>query len=252
MQQTINLNAIGGIPLVEPGDDLAALLTAALIAAEVSLQPGDCLVVAQKIVSKAEGRYVRLTDVTPSADAVALAAEVDKDPRLVELILRESVAVVAKRTGVLIVEHKLGIVHANAGIDRSNIPGDDNVLLLPEDPDASAEKLRTALQQTWPTDFGVVISDSAGRAWRTGITGLAIGCAGLPPLRSMVGRADLFGRPMEITEVALADELAVAAGLLMGQGAEGNPLVLVRGADLTGEAGGAGQLIRPRTEDLFR
>jgi coenzyme F420-0:L-glutamate ligase/coenzyme F420-1:gamma-L-glutamate ligase len=213
------------------------------------------LVLAQKIVSKAENRYVHLNTVQPGARALALAVEVDKDPRLVELILRESVEVLRRRKGAIIVEHRNGYVHANAGIDQSNIhsdPDDPRVLLLPENADASAARLRAELRARSGANVAVIINDSAGRAWRTGVTGFALGCAGLVPLENRIGTRDLFGRPLEITEVAVADELAAAASFLMGQAAEGVPVVLIRGADLTPSEQGAAALIRPREQDLFR
>ena len=255
MTVCLELFALEGFPLVEPGDDLVTLVAAALVDNGLQLQQGDVLVVAQKIVSKAEGRYVRLAEVAPGALASDLAAQTGKDPRLVELILRESREVIRARPGVIIVEHRNGYVHANAGIDRSNIsygPDDPRVLLLPEDPDGSAASLRRGLAEVTGVAPPVIINDSAGRAWRNGTVGIAIGCAGLAPLHNQVGETDLFGNVLEVTEPAVADELAAAASLLMGQAAEARPVVLARGVALrTGEAGSAA-LIRDRAMDLFR
>lgn len=255
MRQRLQLLALPGLPRVEPGDDLAALIAKALADCGETLQPGDALVVAQKIVSKAENRYVHLNQVEPSERALQLAPEVDKDPRLVELVLRESVAVLRTRKGAIIVEHRNGYVHANAGIDQSNIesdPADPRVLLLPENPDASAQALRERLRELTGVAPALIINDSAGRAWRTGVIGFALGTAGLVPLENRIGEPDLFGRALEITEVAVADELAAAGSLLMGQAAEGAPVVLVRGAALRPSEQGSGTLIRPREQDLFR
>lgn len=250
MAGRIELIALEGLPLVVPGDDLAALVGEALARADLVPRDGDVLVLAQKIVSKAEGRRVALADVEPSEQARALAAEVGKDPRLVELVLRESVRVVRARPHVLIVEHRLGLIMANAGIDQSNVePG--FALLLPDDPDASAARLRARFAPEGMR-FGVVINDSFGRPWRRGTTGVAIGAAGLPALVDRRGEADLFGRPLQVTMIALADEIAASASLLMGPAAEGRPAVLLRGLDWTAPESAASALIRPANEDLFR
>ncbi len=240
------------LPMIKVGDDLAAVIARALAETDLVLAAGDLLVVAQKIVSKSEGRQVALSEVVPSEKALVLAAETAKDPRLVELILSESVAVIRSRPGLLIVEHRLGFVHANAGVDQSNIDGADHALLLPKDPDASAHELRNNLEALTGIAPSVLINDSCGRAWRNGITGMAIGCAGFTPLVSRVGEQDLFGRELEVTEVAVADELAAAASHLMGQGAEAVPAVLIRGAKLEPSALGTHTLIRERHRDLFR
>jgi coenzyme F420-0:L-glutamate ligase/coenzyme F420-1:gamma-L-glutamate ligase len=255
MTARLELIALEGFPLVEPGDDLLQLLAAALADNGLVLQPGDVLVIAQKVVSKAEGRYARLAEVTPGVRACELAAQTDKDPRLIELILRESREVIRARPGVIIVEHRNGYIHANAGIDRSNIshgPDDPRVLLLPEDPDRSAASLRRGLGELTGVAPPVIINDSAGRAWRNGTVGIAIGCSGLAPLHNQVGDTDLFGNVLEVTEPAVADELAAAASLLMGQAAEARPVVLVRGAALRAGEEGAGALLRDRAMDLFR
>jgi coenzyme F420-0:L-glutamate ligase/coenzyme F420-1:gamma-L-glutamate ligase len=251
----LTLLPIPGVPLVRPGDDLAELLIRACGRGSVSPSNGDVLVVAQKVVSKAEGRYVDLATVAPSARARSLAAEVDKDPRLVEVILRESQRVVRRRPGVLIVEHRLGFVLANAGVDRSNVDpdaGNEPVLLLPRDPDASAAKLRARLEAHFGKTVAVVISDSWGRAWRQGTVGVALGAAGLPALMDLRGSPDLFGHELRVTQTGFADEVASAASLLMGQANEATPAILVRGLAWSGEPAPALALIRPPEEDLFR
>ena len=239
----VELIALAGIPMVEPGDDLATLIRAAA----PPFAAGDVIVVAQKIVSKAEGRIVDLATVSPSLHALRIAAETDKDPRLVHLILSESERVLRAVKGVLIVVHKRGYVLANAGIDASNV-GDDRVLLLPENPDASAARLSAAL------GVPVIVNDSLGRAWRNGTVGTALGAHGLPSLLDQRGQPDLFGRTLRATEIGLADEIAAAASMVQGQAAEGTPVVLVRGlADLLaqGPARSAAALIRARDNDLF-
>ncbi|MEE8188335.1 MAG: coenzyme F420-0:L-glutamate ligase [Kiloniellales bacterium] len=252
---SLTLTAVPGIPLVEPGDDLAEILIAALESARLMPAGRDVLVVAQKIVSKAENRYLDLGAVTPSERARGLARDVDKDPRLVEVILSESEEVVAHKPGVLVVAHKLGLVLANAGVDRSNLApqeGAERVLLLPKDPDASAAALRTRLEARYGVKLGVIVSDSVGRAWRNGVTGIALGAAGLPALRDMIGRKDLFGRTLDVTQTGFADEIAAAAALLMGQADEGLPLVLLRGLNWAEPATDGRALLRPKVEDLFR
>lgn len=255
MTTRLELIPLLGFPLVEPGDDLAQLVFNALQDNGLSLLPGDVLVVAQKIVSKAENRYVRLADVTVSADALALARQADKDPRLVQLILQESVEVLRVRPGVIIVEHRNGYIHANAGIDKSNIlrdAEDPRVLLLPRDPDASARALRQGLANLGAAAPQVIINDSMGRAWRNGTVGLAIGTAGLEPLFNQIGGVDMFGNVLEVTEPAVADELAAGASLVMGQAAEACPVVLARGARLAPSEGGSSGLLRHKSIDMFR
>ena len=247
----LTLTGLGGIPLIAPGDDLAALAADAAADAGIPLADGDVLVVAQKAVSKAEGRTVMLADVTPGGRARALAAEVGKDPRLVELVLSESRSVLRRRPGLLIVVHRSGAILANAGIDASNVGG-GAVLLWPEDPDASAARLRAALAARAGADVGVVVNDSVGRPWRMGTVGLAIGVAGLPGLVDLRARPDLHGRPLEVSEVALADEIAAAASLVMGQADEGRPLVVARGVPYARRDGSAAELLRPPEHDLFR
>jgi coenzyme F420-0:L-glutamate ligase/coenzyme F420-1:gamma-L-glutamate ligase len=254
MHAPVELHALHGLPPVRPGDDLAALTLAALDRQRLTLRDADVLVFAQKIVSKAEGRLVDLTGVTPSQRAQDLAVAVAKDARLVELILRESVRVVRHRVNVLIVEHRLGFVMANAGIDQSNVDqsGAEMALLLPENPDASAEALRADLTLRSGAAVGVVINDSFGRPWRRGAVGVAIGCAGVAALRDLRGAPDLFGRKLRVTDVGAADEIASAASMVMGQAGEGLPVVLVRGLAPTGPAQPAQALVRARQEDLFR
>ncbi len=251
----ITLIALADFPRVEPGDDLGSLIASSLIDNGLTLEVGDVLVLAQKIVSKAEDCYVCLDDVVPSADALELARKADKDPRQAELILRESREILRVRPGVVIVEHRNGYVHANAGIDKSNIeidPDNPRVLLLPRDPDASAQRLRQDLAGQTGVAPQIIINDSAGRAWRNGTVGIAIGTAGLQPLFNQVGGTDMFGNVLEVTEPAVADELAAAASLLMGQAAEACPVVLVRGAEITAAECGSDSLLRDRSMDMFR
>ncbi len=251
----VAIKALTGIKLVEPGDDLGAITAEAFAANGLVPEHDDVLVVAQKIVSKAEGRYVDVATVQPSERAIALAVELDKDPRFVEVVLGESKRVVRHRPGLLIVEHRLGFVMANAGIDHSNIPTEDEadrVLLLPQDPDASAASLQQHIIDTFGVRIGVVISDSFGRPWRKGTVGIAIGAAGLPAVIDMRGQPDLFGRELLVTETGFADEIAAAAGLLMGQADEALPMVLVRGLRWSAPEAPAAALVRPAEHDLFR
>lgn len=251
----LEILAVPGIPLIEPGDDLAALIAQGLTRANLTLRENDVIVIAQKIVSKAEGRSVDLATVTPSARAVALAADVQKDPRLVELILSESVRVVRSRPNVLIVEHRLGFVMANAGVDQSNVAAPDGpqfALLLPVDPDGSAAALRTRLSALCGMPPAVVITDSFGRAWRRGTAGVAIGASGLPALLDLRGNPDLFGRALQVSISGFADEIASGASLVMGQGNEAQPVVLMRGLTWNAPANPASELVRPAAEDMFR
>jgi coenzyme F420-0:L-glutamate ligase/coenzyme F420-1:gamma-L-glutamate ligase len=251
----LTLTALEGLPEIERGAALGPLLLQAIERAGFVLQSGDVLVIAQKIVSKAEGRLVPLRDVTPSARAIELARTVDKDPRFVELALRESREVVRAKRGVLIMEHRLGFIMANAGIDRSNIAvpdGEACALLLPEDPDGSADRLRSALHRSTGAEVAVIVNDSFGRAWRNGVAGVAIGVSGIPALVDVRGKPDRQGRPLEVTQIAAADELAAAASLVMGQADESVPAVLVRGFPYALREGRARELVRPRVEDLFR
>jgi coenzyme F420-0:L-glutamate ligase/coenzyme F420-1:gamma-L-glutamate ligase len=242
------------LPLVRPGDDLADMIVGRLREMDLGLESGDIVVIAQKIVSKAEGRYVDLDTVTPSERARDLAARLGKDPRHVELVLSESDEVVRTGPSLIIVAHKLGFVMANAGIDESNIEHGQGgrVLLLPRDPDATAAALKERFDRISGADCGVVINDSFGRPWRNGVVGVALGAAGIPSLIDRVGEKDLFGRKLKVTEIGIADEVASAASLLMGQAAEGLPVVLVRGYRSDAPAKPAAALIRSRERDLFR
>ena len=243
--------------MVAPGDDLASLLLNAIAAQNLALDDGDVLVLAQKIVSKAEGRQVRLADVTASREAEILAAETDKDPRIVQLILDESTEVVRKKPGVLIVRQALGIVGAHAGIDQSNIDhgdgeDDESALLLPENPDASAARMHEELRRRTGRHVGVVISDSANRPWRLGTVGIAIGAAGIATLHDRRGGTDLFGRELKVTLINRADSLATAATLVMGETTERIPAAVVQGLEVETECGNAADILRPLEEDLFR
>jgi coenzyme F420-0:L-glutamate ligase / coenzyme F420-1:gamma-L-glutamate ligase len=251
------LTPLTGLPLVEPGDNIAGLIQDELRRLKIKLENGDVFVIAQKIISKSEGRLVNLTQVTPSQEAIKLADRVQKDARFVELVLRESRSVLRTRPGTLIVEHKLGFICANAGIDHSNVQSpwgnpDDWVLLLPENPDLSASQIRKELETAESVQLGVIIIDSHGRAWRMGIVGATIGLSGVPALVDLRGVPDLFGYQLRITQVAAADELAAGASLLMGQAAEKSPVVHVHGFPYPLRESSLRELIRPQNEDLFR
>ena len=251
----LSLRALDGVKMVESGDNLTEIILAALDRSGIAPRTGDAVVLAQKIVSKAEGRMVVLGDIEPSPRAVEIAAAAAKDARVVELILRESDEVLRVRPGIVIVAHRLGFVAANAGIDQSNIGNgemDDKVLLLPIDPDATCRRIRAALRDRTGAEVAVVIIDSIGRAWRNGTVGTAIGVAGMAGLLDLRTRPDLFGRPLKTSELGLADELAAAASLIMGQADEGRPIVLARGLPYARREGSARELIRPREMDLFR
>lgn len=251
------LTALKGIPLIRQGDDLADIIASALVATGLELQENDILVLGQKIVSKAEGRMVNLTTITPGEIARKLATEVGKDPRVMELVLQESRSVLRKRPGTVIVEHNLGFICANAGIDHSNVAGvgsaaEEYVLLLPKDPDASAASLRKDLESRSRAHLGVMIIDSHGRAWRLGTVGACIGLSGIPTLIDERGWKDLFDYTLHITVVGVADELAAAASLMMGQAAEGTPVIHVRGFPYPLGEGSLRELLRPPELDLFR
>ncbi|MFN8598367.1 MAG: coenzyme F420-0:L-glutamate ligase [Anaerolineae bacterium] len=241
-----------GIPLIQPGDNLANILGNAINRAGGLLEY-DVLVIAQKIVSKAEGRYVDLDTITPSDHAKAVALQCEKDPRLIEVILSESTSVVRVRPGLIITRHRLGFVSANAGVDRSNVAPDgvERVLMLPENPDQSAQQIRAVLRERFGMDLGVIIADSHGRPHRMGTVGVAIGLSGLPGVEDWRGRKDLFGYTLQHTEVGLADQIAAAATLLLGQAAESIPAVIVRGAVFEARDGSAQEINRPREMDLF-
>jgi coenzyme F420-0:L-glutamate ligase/coenzyme F420-1:gamma-L-glutamate ligase len=251
------LTPLPNIPMVQSGDDLVGIIWKSLSQEYIRLKGGDILVLAQKIVSKAEGRWVNLVSIQPSARAIEVAKNIGKDPRLIELVLHESNEVIRTRTGTVIVEHRLGFVCANAGIDHSNVAGEGNsseewVLLLPENPDASAQLIRQKLEAMSGVHLGVMIIDSHGRAWRQGVVGVAIGLSGLPGLVDMRGKSDLFGYKLRITTIGAADELAAAASLMMGQANEGTPVVHVRGFPYPMREGDIKELLRPKDLDLFR
>jgi coenzyme F420-0:L-glutamate ligase / coenzyme F420-1:gamma-L-glutamate ligase len=251
------LTPLPGIPLIKSGDNLIQFILESLAQAEIDLVDGDILMLAQKIVSKSEGRWMNLAQVQPSERAKDLANEIEKDARLIELILQESRSVLRTRPGTIIVEHRLGFICANAGIDHSNVAGEGNpaeewVLLLPQDPDKSAALLRDGIKVKTGANIGVMIIDSHGRAWRLGVVGTTIGISGVPGLVDLRGEADLFGYSLRITQIAAADELAAAASLVMGQAAEGTPVVHVRGFPYPLRQSSLGELIRPQELDMFR
>ena len=255
MLNRVEIIGLPGVPMVQPGDDLAALAISALVDAAVAPEPGDVLVIAQKIVSKAEDRFVDVAQVTPSDAAKALAAQTGKDARFCEVVLSESKRIVRHRENLIIVEHRRGWVMANAGIDHSNVaPGDghERVLLLPVDPDASARAIREELVASYRVPIAVIISDSFGRPFRRGTVGIALGTAGLPSVIDWRGHPDLFGRALEVTETGFADEIAAAASLVMGQADEALPMVLVRGLRWTAPEADGAALVRPPEHDLFR
>jgi coenzyme F420-0:L-glutamate ligase/coenzyme F420-1:gamma-L-glutamate ligase len=248
---TLTLVGVAGLPMIQPGDDLVALIAGALAAQSTPLEDGDVVVVTSKIVSKSEGRFVDLGTVTPSPRACQLAATTEKDARLVELVLRESTGVSRARPGILIVRHRLGFTSSVAGIDHSNVGGgDDLVLLLPEDPDASAVRLRAGLEAASGRRLAVVLTDTHGRPFRRGNIGVAIGVAGLPALIDLRGEVDLFDRVLLATEVPLADMVAAAAGLIAGETVERLPVVLLRGLPSGGDGRGA-DLVRSPSQDLY-
>lgn len=249
----ITYSALPGIPLVQQGDDLTGIILDALGREGINLISGDILAIAQKIVSKAQGRFVDLREVVPSPRAIDLAERAKKDPRFIEVVLSESTEILRVRDGLLIVVHRRGFVMANAGVDQSNVTGEeDRLLLLPDDPDGTCAEIKETLNKMSGASVGVLINDSFGRAWRNGVVGVAIGAAGIPSLHDMVGEPDLFGRSMRVTQVAIADELAAGASLLMGQGAEGLPIIHIRGFTSAAKDASAASLIRPKHLDLFR
>jgi coenzyme F420-0:L-glutamate ligase / coenzyme F420-1:gamma-L-glutamate ligase len=254
---TLTITALNGIPMIKPGDDLAGLILSAMNQSNLNFESGDIIVIAQKIISKAENQFVNLALVTPSIAALDLAEKSGKDPRLAELIIQESNEILRTRIGSVIVEHRLGFICANAGIDHSNVAGDGTsseewVLLLPQDPDRSAAEIRRKLEAATNTQLGVMIIDSHGRAWRLGTVGVAIGISGLPALLDERGWKDLFGYTLQITVVGVADELAAGASLVMGQASEGTPAVHVRGFQFPLGEGSLKELLRPKDQDMFR
>lgn len=259
MNETITLHALPGIPDVQPGDDLTQLIIAALDHAAYTLRDGDVLVVAQKIVSKAEGRYVHLPDITPSAKAIELATYTHKDPHKIQIILDESRRVVratepraGSNEGLLITEHRCGFICANSAVDESNVNRANTVLLLPIDADASARSLQQALQKTLGIRLGIIISDTFGRPWRRGLINFAIGVAGIPAFINMIGTTDAYGRELHATVPAVADELAAASGLVMGKDSK-TPVVILQGLRLREDHTSTAQdMLRPKAEDLFR
>ena len=251
MPPEVRLIGLTGLPEVKPGDNLAACIAEAAARQGLALQDGDVLVVTQKVVSKAEGRLVDLRTVEPSDLARRIAAETGKDPRQVEVVLRESRRIVRMDRGVIITETKHGFVCANAGVDFSNVPGQETVALLPEDPDASASRLREGVRTHADAEVAVIISDTFGRPWRLGLTDVAVGVAGLRPIRDYTGTADSEGRELRVTAVAVADELAAAAELVMGK-VDRVPVAVIRGYPFERGEGTARELIRPAELDLFR
>ncbi len=254
---SLTITPLKNIPLIRQGDNLADILVDSILNSTIQLENNDILVIAQKIVSKSEGRMVNLATVTPSEKAIELAQKTEKDARVVQLMLQESNEIVRTRIGAIIVEHKLGFVCANAGIDHSNVAGDGSeneeyVLLLPEDPDASAKAMRDQIKQKTDINVGVMIIDSHGRAWRNGTVGVCIGLSGIPAMIDERGWKDLFGFTLKITIVGVADELAAAASLMMGQASEGIPAVHVRGFPYPLGEGSLKELIRPKQQDMFR
>lgn len=254
---TLTLTPLPGIPMIQTGDNLPAIILTNLVNANIHLQDGDILVLAQKIISKAEGRWVNLVKIQPSAGAIGLAKKIEKDPRLVELILQESNQVLRTRIGTIIVEHKLGFICANAGIDHSNVAGSGDteqewVLLLPENPDESARVIRQRIEKSTGMRIGILIIDSHGRAWREGVVGVTIGISGIPGVIDMRGKTDLFGYNLRITTIGAADELAAAASLVMGQADESIPIVHARGFPYPLREGRLSELLRPKEQDLFR
>ena len=251
------LSPLQNIPLIRQDDNLADILVKSLQETNIELKSGDILVIAQKIVSKSEGRMVNIATITPSPEAIELAKKCEKDPRVAELILQESSEILRVRVGTVIVEHKLGFVCANAGIDHSNVAGSGNkdeeyVLLLPKDPDQSARNIREQIKQKTGINIGAAIIDSHGRAWRNGTVGICIGLSGLPAVIDERGWKDLFGYTLKVTVVGVADELAAAASLVMGQAAEGTPVVHVRGFPYPLGEGSLKEIIRPKDQDMFR
>lgn len=249
----IELFAVPGLPDFAPGDDLAAIIFSHLVEAGLALVRGDVVVIAQKIVSKCENAYADLATIEPGARALELAAATGKDARLIEIILADTSEVLRVRDGLIVVANRAGHVMANAGVDASNVAGPgERVLRLPEDADHSAMQLEAAFARLAGVEVGVVINDSWGRAWRNGTVGHAVGVAGLPALWDRRGEPDMHGRPLRVTQIGLADEIAAAASLVMGAAAERQPVVIVRGLALPAGEGTSRDLVREKSRDLFR
>jgi coenzyme F420-0:L-glutamate ligase/coenzyme F420-1:gamma-L-glutamate ligase len=246
---------VSDIPEVMPGHNIASLIVSGLRGQGYLLKAHDVLVITQKIVSKSQNRFVRLANVIPSERAISIGREIAKDPRLVEVILSESTEIIAKKKGVIITRHLSGVIMANAGVDMSNLPGQEKdnpvVLMLPLNPDLAACQIRREILEKTGVDLGVIINDSAGRPWRNGVSSLAIGASGIPSLQNLIGTKDLFGRRLEVTQVALADLISNAASLVMGEGSEGIPVVLIRGLVWSQPSLPASSLQRPFEDDLF-
>ncbi len=253
--QSLSLNAIPNIPLIKPNDDLANIILHALSSSGHVLENNDIIAIAQKIVSKAEGRIVDLAIVKPSEKAIKLAQEINKDPRQIELVLSESKEIIAIKPGVIITEHHSGVIMANAGIDHSNVDSTDKkevVTLLPKDANQSAKQLKNEIETLCKKQIGIVITDSIGRPWRMGTTGVAIGSAGIETIRDLRGNKDMFGRELMVSETADADSLASAACLLMGEADDATPVILIRGYKTVISDQDTRQLLRPKDDDMFR
>ena len=253
--QSLSLNAIPHIPLIEPNDDLVNIIFHALSSSGHKIENNDIIVIAQKIISKAEGRIIDLATVKPSEKAIKLAEEINKDPRQIELVLSESKEIIAIKPGVIIVEHHSGVILANAGIDHSNVENSDNkeiVCLLPKDSNESARRLKKEIENLCGKQIGIIITDSIGRPWRKGTTGVALGSAGIETIRDLRGDKDIFGRELLVSETADADSLASAACLLMGEGDNATPVILIRGYETVISDQDTNQLLRPKDEDMFR
>jgi coenzyme F420-0:L-glutamate ligase/coenzyme F420-1:gamma-L-glutamate ligase len=255
-RKSVSLVGVPDVPLIMPGDDLVSIIIESIERSTMNVFEGDIFVIAQKIVSKAENRYVDLRTIVPSSKAIELAEVVEKDPCLVEVILLESSDVVAYRAGVLIVTHRNGYVMANAGVDASNLEpgadGDERVLLLPLDADISCADMRQVFENHFGCRIGVIISDSVGRPWRNGSVGLALGVSGPPAVWDRIGQIDLYGRELQVTQIAFADQIAAAAALVMGEGAEGIPVVKVGNLEWESSATNGRDLLRDKNQDLFR
>ncbi len=253
--QSLTFKVIPNIPLINPNDDLVNIILQSLASVGQELENNDIIAIAQKIVSKSEGRIIDLATVKPSEKAIELAEEINKDPRQIELVLSESSEIIAYKPGVIIVEHQSGVVLANAGIDHSNVDGSKEkeiVCLLPENANKSAKQLKKELENQCNKQIGIIITDSVGRPWRMGTTGVAIGSAGIETIRDLRGNKDMFGHELMVSETADADSLASAACLLMGEGDDATPVVLIRGAKTVTSDQNTRQLLRPKDEDMFR